>query len=179
MASTDVAIPVIQLIALFLPAWAVVMQVFAKLVRDTDLQDEPLLIPFFAFGFALSGVSLYLFGRAGSDIMIFFVEEGLIEGSGPLAQALGNVGLGSLAFVGLGHVVLLSIAFRHIALTEVKYIAVLSFLYISVMSFGLRLHRPRIMLLFLFLCFSVSLVLIRRIYSPKEAVFPRYSLNSY
>lgn len=119
MAQSDVAIPLIQLIALFLPAWAVVMQIFSRVVRETDFKARPTLLPFVSLAFILAFGSLYLFGRAGFDIMRFFIESGAISESGPLEDALMNVSTGSLAFVGMGSIVILSIGFQNIDFPEI------------------------------------------------------------
>ena len=168
MAQIDVAIPLIELIALFLPAWAVVMQVFTKLVKDANLKQNPLLIPFFSLGFSLSGMSLYLFGRAGNRIMVFLTKEGVVEGSESLAEALLGVGLGGLAFVGLGVMVLMAVGFHHISYPELHYVGVLSFIFLFIMWGGWVFDRPILMLATLTIVVGISQALLVYAYPREE-----------
>ena len=168
MAQIDVAIPLIELIALFLPAWAIVMQVFTKLVKDADLKQNPLLIPFFSLGFSLSGLALYLFGRAGNEIMLFLTKEGVVEGSESLTQALLGVGLGGLAFVGLGIMVLMAVGFHHISYPELQYVGVLTFVFLFIMWGGWMLDRPVIMLIILAIAVGISQALLIYTYPREE-----------
>lgn len=163
MAETDVAVPLIQLVALFLPAWAVVLQVFTRLIKDTDIREHPLQIPLFSFGFSLSILSLYLFGRAGFEILRYFVEAEIVTGSGPFAQALVQSGSGALAFVSLGAVVLMSIGFRYIPHPEVGYVYGLAVIFSLVMYLGwiFRVVLPMFVVLSLILVASWAVIIHR------------------
>lgn len=121
MAQSDVAVPIIQLVALFLPAWAVMMQILTRIIQRTDFRESPLMNVVAGFGMALSFLSLYLFGLAGFNVMVYL---GSAQGvtSGPLGQAIVNSSLGGLAFVGLGGIIILQIAQQEIPYPEVWYV---------------------------------------------------------
>lgn len=156
MAQIDVATPLIQLIALFLPAWAVVIQVLTRIVRRTDFDDKPELFPFIALGLTLSIASLYIFTFAGHKILSYFVAEGVIEGSGPLAQSLILLELGALAFVGLGYVVVATVVYQSISNSNLVYVLVLILVFSMAMWGGWLFGGPVAIVLVLTVLFLVS-----------------------
>ncbi|MFC3476598.1 hypothetical protein [Halobacterium litoreum] len=168
MVSVDVVVPLIQLIALFLPAWAVVMQVFSKLVKSVELQKQPTLMPFFGIGFAMAGASLYLFGRAGMEIMIFLTKENNILSEDSLRQALIGVGQGGLAFTGLGVIVLMTIAFQQISDPEINYVVAFTAIFIAIPWLGWELNRPVATLIMMLIAFALSELLIISQYPRAE-----------
>lgn len=172
MAEADIATPLIQLIALFLPAWAVVIQVLTRLIRRTDFDDEPELFPFVALGLTLSVASLWVFTYAGHKILAYFVTEGVIEGSGPLAEALILLELGTLAFVGLGYMVVATVAYQNISNSNLVYILILILIFSGAMWGGWLFGGPVVILLLLTMLFILTWWVTPRIYECVGPVGP-------
>lgn len=156
MAEIDVATPLIQLIALFLPAWAVVIQVLTRIVRRTDFDDKPELFPFVALGLTLSIASLYLFSFAGHKILSYFVTEGVVEGTGPLGQSLILLELGALAFVGFGYVVVATVVYQNISNSNLVYVLILILAFVVAILVGWLIGGPVAIVLVLTVLFLVS-----------------------
>lgn len=172
MAIEDVAVPLIQLIALFLPAWAVVMQVFIKVVSSTDFSEEPYLIPVVSLGFVMAPVSLYLFGYAGNEVMNYLIFNELTSGNGPLASAINNVAMGALAFVSLGIVVLLTVGLSQIQYPEGIYMGILAFAFGSIIWAGWEYQRPLMMMIVLLVAITLSSFGFALYYEPDKKRIP-------
>ena len=98
----------IQMVALFLPAWAIMVQIFARLMEQTDLDENPGLIPFFGVGLALTLVSIWMFGRAVmSGILSHMLERAQGPDPNPLLfQSMLDIMSGEIAFSSLGLIIL-------------------------------------------------------------------------
>ncbi|MCU4716877.1 hypothetical protein [Halapricum hydrolyticum] len=105
----------LQVVALFLPAWAIMVQIFARLMEDSDIDENPSLIPFFGVGLALTIVSIWLFGRAviGAALSHMIQQAEANEANQLLFEGLLDAIQGELAFTFLGLVVLIIAGIRY------------------------------------------------------------------
>jgi len=115
MVNNDSFSILLQTVALFLPAWAIMVQIFARLMEDSDLDENPSLIPFFGVGLALTVVSIWLFGRAVVGVVVSHMQEqaGAGEDSQILLQGLLDVVQGEIAFTFLGLIILFITGIRY------------------------------------------------------------------
>jgi len=160
MAPTDVVVPLIQLVALFLPAWAVVMQMFSKFLRKVNLEEKPILIPLFALGFSLSAVSLLLFGWASNQILIHLTQSDAVGNSGPLQGALTGIGLGGLAFSWLGVMILMILSMQYTSYPEGIYVHALAILFGVVMYAGWKVNLPTTTIMVILGLLSLSTLIV-------------------
>jgi len=111
MAEIDVAISLIQLIALFLPAWAVMVQILARVISSERINQRPRAIPFVAGAFAAAILSLFQFAYAAVQLLDFLRTGGFLGGSAELANATELIAFGGLTFLFLGAFVLAEAGF--------------------------------------------------------------------
>lgn len=106
MTELDVAISLIQLIALFLPAWAVMVQILTRIISQERINRRPRAIPFVAGAFAAAILSLFQFAYASVQLLDFLRTGGLLGGSAQLANATELIAFGGITFLFLGVFVL-------------------------------------------------------------------------
>lgn len=98
----DVAVSLIQLIALFLPAWAVMIQIVTRIMSQDRIDERPLAIPFIAGVFASAIFALFEFAFASVMLIDFFRVSGYLGNSASLTAATEHIAFGGLAFLFLG-----------------------------------------------------------------------------
>lgn len=125
MAELQTALSLIQVVALFLPAWAILLQIFSKAISELDLESNPTVIPFVASIFVLSLASLYLFGRGSFYIMAFLFEQGAV-GDGSLSKAFTDLMSGGLVFTMLGFLVLWVVGQNKFSYEEFRHISIVA-----------------------------------------------------
>lgn len=114
MTNHEIASALIQTIGLFLPAWAIMVQIFARLMEKTDLDDSPGLIPLFAIGLALALRSFNSITLATLSHLLSTALESAQEGSITQLQADAFLSLtkGNVLFSYLGLIVLIIAVLR-------------------------------------------------------------------
>jgi len=115
MVNDDTFSLLIQMVALFLPAWAIMVQIFARLMEDSDLDESPSLIPFFGVGLSLTVASIWLFGRSVINAVVSHMTEQAEAGEADplLFQALLDSIKAEFAFTFLGLIVLIIAGIRY------------------------------------------------------------------
>lgn len=99
---------IIQIVALFLPAWAIMVQILARLMERADLDENPVMIPFFGVGLSLAVVSFWLFGGAVMGAVVSHMLEEAQQSADPvLMTSLLDIMKAELAFTTLGLIVLI------------------------------------------------------------------------
>lgn len=130
MAEIDIAISLIQLIALFFPAWAVMVQIFSRVISADRISRRPRAIPFVAGAFAAAILSLFQFAYAAVQLLEFFRVGGFLGGSSELTSATVLIAFGGLTFLFLGVFVLAEVGmntfeeddFLHIIFVTIAFV---------------------------------------------------------
>lgn len=136
MAEIDVAISLIQLIALFLPAWAVMVQILTRAISNDYLTSHPRAIPFVAGAFAAAIMSLFQFAWATVQLIDFLRGGGFLGRSVRLAHATELIAFGSATFLVLGGFVIAQAALETYDDDDATHIIVVTLLFILASAFA-------------------------------------------
>ncbi|MFC7205275.1 hypothetical protein ACFQJC_17330 [Haloferax namakaokahaiae] len=173
MAQTETVVALIQVIAFFLPAWAIMIQILARMMERVDLDENPYLIPLFGIGLTLSVVSFYMFDLATMDAILHLVSQELEQDPSPtFVGAFSDLVMGSSAFILLGIIVLAvatTIFFSRENRVHVVFIAILSY---AIMNWGSKIGSPVAIARGLIFLVALDLLFIRHYW---ETVKPKLS----
>lgn len=136
MAEIDVAISLISLIALFLPAWAVMVQILTRVISKERINRSPRAIPFVAAAFAAAILSLFQFSWASVQLLEFFRTGGFLGGSEQLASATVMIAFGGLTFLFLGAFVLAEAGFDSFEEDDFLHIIVVTLAFVFATAFA-------------------------------------------
>jgi len=128
MAELEVALSLIQVVAFFLPAWAVLIQVYSRVISKLDFEEAPRLVPFVAMTIAIAAIVLIQFSLAASEILRAISP--ILEAAGDsqdLRDALIQLYYGSAGFVSLGMILIVQSL-----LADVKYSTAVHIFIVSV-----------------------------------------------
>lgn len=107
MAVSDFTLALIQVIAFVLPAWAIMVQIFARLMKETNLDESPKLIPLYGVGITLAIVSFYLLALAVLSTLVETVLNEVEQGASPLVvRGAADLVKAQTAFLSLGLLIL-------------------------------------------------------------------------
>ena len=128
----------IQMVALFLPAWAIMVQIFGRLMEKADLDENPSLIPFFGVGLALTLFSVWMFSRAVASAIVAYMQHRIQEPSpNPLLfESLSHVMVAEMAFTTLGVIVLTIAAITYFNFYNGFHIALIVIATSIIMNYG-------------------------------------------
>lgn len=128
---------IIQIVALFLPAWAIMVQILARLMEGADLDESPAMIPFFGVGLSLAVVSLWLFGTAVTEaVFSTMIEEIRESGNTLLTDSLLTIMQAELAFAALGIIVLILAGMKYFDKKNGVHVISISILSYIIMAKG-------------------------------------------
>lgn len=161
MVNNDTFSLLLQTVALFLPAWAIIVQIFARLMEDSDLDENPSLIPFFGVGLALTVVSIWLFGRAVIGVVVSHMMEKAEAGKGDplLFQGLLDAIQGEFIFTFLGFVVLIIASIRYFERWNGVHVLGVVVFSIFAMSLGREHGTPATVIWMFFILIIADLLL--------------------
>jgi hypothetical protein len=138
MTTVDTTSVLVQYIALFLPAWAILVQLLYKIIKGVDTKSTLYYLPVISLSIALAIYSLYVIVLATlRNIVVHIGQLNNTTQQIALASSYNDIGSASVALGLLGILILISTIISHFPFPENIHTVLLSIIMIAVMwEFG-------------------------------------------